>query len=219
MKKQLIISIGTGRSGSLSLSKFLSSQKKTRVLHEGRLDSHKIRKLIKWKHDEDELFKWLDFLINYDNQINYIGDTGMYYLTYIEKIIERYPDVKVIGMIRKKEAVINSFLKKTEGRNHWYKHDGGKWKFDKKWDDCFPKYNEEDKLKALEIYYDEYNEITKKLLNKFPQHVRLWKIEEFNTHKGKTEILDFIEYDLEREISKNYISNKNNFSIIKYGDL
>ena len=215
MKNQLIISIGTGRSGSLSLSKFLSSQKKMEVLHEGRLDSHKIRKLIKWGNDEKELFNWIEFLINYSNQINYIGDTGMYYLPYIEQIIERYPDVKVIGLKRKKEEVIQSFLKKTEGRNHWYKHDGKKWKFDKKWDDCFPKYNEENKSKALENYYDEYNDTAIKLMNKFPQHVRLWGIEEFNTYKGKKEILDFIEYNLERDISKNYISNKNNFSIIK----
>lgn len=215
MKNQLIISIGTGRSGSLSLSKFLSSQKKMEVLHEGRLDSHKIRKLIKWENDAKELFSWIDFLINDNTQINYIGDTGMYYLPYIKLIIEKYPDVKVIGLIRKKEEVIKSFLKKTEGRNHWYKHDGKKWKFDSKWDDCFPKYNEENKSKALENYYDEYNDTAIKLMNKFPKHVRLWGIEDFNTYKGKKEILDFIKYNLERDISKNYISNKNNFSIIK----
>ena len=52
-------------------------------------------------------------------------------------------------------------------------------------------------------------------MNKFPQHVRLWEIEEFNKYKGKTEILNFIGYNLKRDISKNYISNKNNFSIIK----
>ena len=59
------------------------------VLHEGRLDSHKIRKLIKWRNDEKELFNWIEFLINYNNQINYIGDTGIYYLPYIKLIIEK----------------------------------------------------------------------------------------------------------------------------------
>ena len=41
MQKQLIISIGTGRSGSASLSSFLSAQKNMLVLHEGRLEKEK----------------------------------------------------------------------------------------------------------------------------------------------------------------------------------
>lgn len=44
MHKQLIISIGTGRSGSASLSAFLSEQKNMRILHEGRLDEKKNKK-------------------------------------------------------------------------------------------------------------------------------------------------------------------------------
>ena len=215
MKKQLIILIGTGRSGSVSLSQFLSHQESVRVLHEGKIEEKKIRTLIKWYNDETALLKWLEYLNDFNNDNLFYGDTGMYYLPYIKTIIEKYPEVKVIGLRRKKEEVIQSFLKKTEGRNHWYNHDGKKWKFDEKWDNCFPKYNEENKSKALENYYDEYNDTTIKLMNKFPQHVRLWEIEEFNTSKGKTEILNFIGYNLKRDISKNYISNKNNFSIIK----
>jgi hypothetical protein len=74
MKKQLIISIGTGRCGSVSLSKFLSAQRLTNVIHEGRIDHKKIRKLIKWDNDENELFKWLEYLISFDNS-KFIGDT------------------------------------------------------------------------------------------------------------------------------------------------
>ena len=57
------------------------------VLHEGRLDSHKIRKLIKWGNDEKNLFEWLEFLLSLDGN-KFVGDTGMYYLPYIEQIIE-----------------------------------------------------------------------------------------------------------------------------------
>ena len=59
MEKQLIISIGTGRCGSVSLSKFLSAQKHTNVIHEGRIDY--CSKLIKWTNDV-ELFKWFVFI-------------------------------------------------------------------------------------------------------------------------------------------------------------
>ena len=55
MEKKLIISIGTGRSGSASLSSFLSAQESMLFLHEGRLEKDKIRKLIKWENDEEEL--------------------------------------------------------------------------------------------------------------------------------------------------------------------
>ena len=57
MKKQLIISIGTGRSGSVSLSHFLTHQKKVIVLHEVKIAEKNIRKLIKWDNNQDELFE------------------------------------------------------------------------------------------------------------------------------------------------------------------
>ena len=140
MNKQLIISIGTGRCGSVSLSKFLSAQEYVSVLHEGRLDSHKIRKLIKWGNDEKNLFEWLEFLLSLDGN-KFVGDTGMYYLPYIEQIIEKYPQVKIIVMEREKEEVVKSYIKKTTGRNHWFDHDGKEWDKDDKWDPCYPKYD------------------------------------------------------------------------------
>jgi hypothetical protein len=207
-KKQLIISIGTGRSGSVSLSKFLSHQKSMRVLHEGRIDEKNIRKLIKWEEDDDELFAWLDYLHEYNHQNSFIGDTGMYYLPYISKIIDKYPDVKVIGLTRAKEEVVNSYLNKTEGRNHWNKHNGKDWETDAKWDPCYPKYNESDKRKALELYWEEYDRTTKNLQQQFPNHIKMWTIGEFNNKIGKNEILNFIGYKLERDTSSDYKLNQ-----------
>ena len=206
MKKQLIISIGTGRCGSVSLSKFLSFQKSTTLLHEGRLKSQNIRKLIKWENDDENLFKWLDFLLKLDNS-SYVGDTGMYFLPYIEKIINVYPDVKVIVMERDKIEVVESYLKKTSGRNHWYKHNGEEWDFDIKWDPCFPKYKYRNKEKALEEYWDDYYRTTSELTKKYPKNVKKWHIKSFNTIKGKNEILDFINYKLERIIDKEFKHN------------
>lgn len=206
MKKQLIISIGTGRCGSVSLSKFLSSQKSINFLHEGRLISHNIRRLIKWDNDHENLFNWIDFLINLDNN-KFVGDTGMYYLPYIEKIIEKYPNVKVIVMERKKNEVVNSYLKKTQGRNHWYDHNGNGWEIDNKWDPCFPKYDISKKKMALEKYWDEYQSLSSDLIKKYPKTIKKWTIESFNSSNVKNEILDFINYNLEREIDKDFKHN------------
>tara|TARA_B110000003_G_scaffold107739_1_gene110249 strand:- start:1688 stop:2368 length:681 start_codon:yes stop_codon:yes gene_type:complete len=207
-KKQLVISIGTGRSGSVSLSNFLSHQNSMRILHEGRIEEKSIRKLLKWEGDEDELFAWLDYLHEYNIQNSFIGDTGMYYLPYISKIIEKYPNVKIIGLTRLKEEVVNSYLNKTKGRNHWYKHNGKDWKIDKKWDLCFPKYNEPNKKRSIELYWEEYKLETEKLELIFPSNVKIWTIEEFNTISGKNKILDFIGYKLVRDTNSNFKLNQ-----------
>lgn len=207
MQKQLIISIGTGRSGSASLSSFLSAQKNMLVLHEGRLEKENIRKLFKWENDDDELFKWLDYLLNYDDNIDYIGDTGMYFLPYIDSIIKKYNNVKIIGLERKKKEVVDSFLKKTQGRNHWYSHTGEDWNLDERWDPCFPKYQIKNKQKAIEKYYDDYIKTTNNLKLKYPNNIKIWNLSNFNTSKTKNEILDFISFKNERIIEKDFVKN------------
>jgi len=206
MNKQLIISIGTGRCGSVSLSKFLSAQEYVSVLHEGRLDSHKIRKLIKWGNDEKNLFEWLEFLLSLDGN-KFVGDTGMYYLPYIEQIIEKYPQVKIIVMERDKEEVVKSYIKKTTGRNHWFDHDGKEWDKDDKWDPCYPKYDISNKEKALEKYWEDYKSQTDNLILKFPDKIKKWTIQSLNTLNGKNEILNFLNYNLDRNINQEFKHN------------
>ena len=206
MNKQLIISIGTGRCGSVSLSKFLSAQDKVSVLHEGRLDSRKIRKLIKWENDEDNLFEWLEFLLSLDGH-KFVGDTGMYYLQYIEQIIDKYPEVKIIVMERNKEEVVKSYIKKTKGRNHWFNHDGKEWEKDDKWDPCYPKYDNSNKQEALENYWEDYKNQTDNLILKFPEKIKKWTIQALNTTSGKNEILNFLNYNLDRNINQEFKHN------------
>lgn len=206
MNKQLIISIGTGRCGSVSLSKFLSAQDNVSVLHEGRLDSHKIRKLIKWENDEDNLFEWLEFLLSLDGH-KFVGDTGMYYLPYIEQIIDKYPEVKIIVMERNKEEVVKSYIKKTTGRNHWFNHDGKEWEKDDKWDPCFPKYDVSSKEEALKNYWEDYKNQTDNLILKFPEKIKKWTIQALNTTSGKNEILNFLNYNLDRNINQEFKHN------------
>ena len=213
MEKKLIISIGTGRCGSVSLSSFLSSQEKMHILHEGRLKNKRIRNLIKWEKDEERLFKWLDYLLYYNKNIEYVGDTGMYFLPYIESIIKKYNNVTIIGLIRNKKDVVDSFLKKTEGRNHWYIHNGEKWKIDERWDPCFPKYDIKEKRKAIEKYYDEYNKESKLLEERYPDKIKIWDLKDFNTIKTRNEILDFIHYNHERIINKDFKKNTRKKSI------
>ena len=44
-------------------------------------------------------------------------------------------------------------------------------------------------------------------LNMYPKTIKKWTIESFNSSNVKNEILDFINYDLEREIDKDFKHN------------
>ena len=77
--KKLIISIGTGRCGSVSLSKFLSSQKSTNFLHEGKLESHGIKGVAICSNDvknypEDSFENMIKFSKNNNFNFPYLFD-------------------------------------------------------------------------------------------------------------------------------------------------
>ena len=73
------------------------------------------------------------------------------------QFINKYNNVKIIGLERIKKEVIDSFLKKTQGRNHWYSHNGENWNLDENGILVFLKPVEiKDKQKAIEKYYDDY---------------------------------------------------------------
>jgi len=131
----------------------------------------------------------------------------MYYLPYIEQIIEKYPQVKIIVMERDKEEVVKSYIKKTTGRNHWFDHDGKEWDKDDKWDPCYPKYDILNKEKALEKYWEDYKSQTDNLILKFPDKIKKWTIQSLNTLNGKNEILNFLNYKFDRNINQEFKHN------------
>ena len=131
----------------------------------------------------------------------------MYYLTYIERIIDKYPEVKIIVMERNKEEVVKSYIKKTKGRNHWFNHDGKEWEKDDKWDPCYPKYDNSNKQEALENYWEDYKNQTDNLILKFPGKIKKWTIQALNTTSGKNEILNFLNYNLDRNINQEFKHN------------
>ena len=78
---------------------------------------------------------------------------------------------------------------------------------DDKWDPCFPKYDVSSKEEALENYWEDYKNQTDNLILKFPEKIKKWTIQALNTTSGKNEILNFLNYNLDRNIYQEFKHN------------
>lgn len=210
MDKKLVFGIGTGRCGTVSLSKLLNSQKNSNFTHE-------IKPLLPWKFSKNEINKKLNQIIK--RKPDYVGDIAFYYLPYVEYIIKKYPHTKFICLKRDKNETVESYDNKTGLKNHWINHDGKKFMNDP-YDKCFPKNNDKSLLKKQLIsrYYDKYYSEVERLIKKYPNNILLFEMTYgLNTKKGINEILDFLEFPKNnRNIKKSIKSNKYNLFILLY---
>jgi hypothetical protein len=206
MSKTLIIGLGTGRCGSLSLSYFLNNQPGIKVLHEGAINyqAHPL----KWYNDHENVLKWIKNIEKLSDSSQYFGDIGMYFLPYVDFLIEQFPRSKFICLKREREAVIQSYLKWTQDHNPWYEYNREAWRKNNIWDDAFPKFNEPNKSKAVGLYWDMYYEEIDKLIKKYPQNICCFHTQLLNDINTRSDILDFIEYHGDRNLEGEYHTHK-----------
>lgn len=203
--KKLVIGLGTGRCGTVSLSHFLNDQPGAFVIHEGAYQDQRV--LFPWEGPPEKVLAWLNSLSGYAGENDWFGDTGSYYLPYVEAILAVYPDARFICFERDREGVMRSFSTKTGKRNHWYDHKGKKWQKDPRWDASFPKFEEPDKEQAIGLYWDLYHEQATTLSEKYPAHFRIFPMKIINTQEGRAALLDFIGYAGERVLDGEYVAN------------
>lgn len=182
MDKNIIIGLGTGRCGSVSLTTLLNLQKDFNITHEV--------SPAQWEFSNHILNHLLNILNNRKELI--VGDVAYYHLNYSEKILELLPNTKFPIMIRDKEETINSYMKKTLGRNHWSYNLSKGEKSDAYWDRTYPVYNLP-KREAIAQYYDDYYNECQKLINKYPNNFKLFEMKHALTSlSGQNELLSFL---------------------------
>ena len=201
----MIIGLGTGRCGTQSLSGFLSSQPGMTVLHEGTIKGRD--NPFRWEGDHERVRRWIDGLPDLLNRPAYCGDIGMYYLPYCEFLIAHRPDIRFVCLERDRSAVVESFLRRTQGRHPWMRHDGRQWRIDPVWDAAYPKFDEPDKAKAAGLYWDLYRAEVNRLIGLHPDRVRRFSTESLNSKEGMSGILDFIGYHGARRLEQPYCLN------------
>jgi|GEM_PF-480298 len=182
-EKRVVIGLGTGRCGTTSLAQLLSRQQDAYVTHE-RIP------ILPWLAQPGVVEGRIERLLA--EPFSLCGDVGFYYLPYAQALLDRFPTVRMICLQRERRATVSSYLRSTEGRNHWVEHDGSIWKPDPIWDGCYPSYNEPSKADAIGRYWDEYYYEAERLQAKYPDSFRVWPTQALNRKGGVDEILEFV---------------------------
>jgi len=184
-KSQIVIGLGTGRCGTMSLAYLLNWQENSKVYHE------KARNRISWQGDEKTIDKFLLWASEAAKQKRLVGDVAFYYLNYVEYLLSLNPNIKFVCLQRDRASTVTSYMKHTKDMNHWMLHDGTRWQ-KSSWDHCYPKYEVLSKEKAIEQYWDDYYLIANELQTKYPDSFRIFKTATLNTEAGQRAILAFI---------------------------
>lgn len=168
-KKPIIIGIGSGRCGTVSLSKLLDIP-------------HEPRPLLPWIVS-DRLFKKHLPLLEAEG-----GAVALYYLNYIDKLFEEYGDrLKVVCLQRDVEKTTESFIRKTQGKNYWRDNIN-------EWSDVFP-YINNNIWGCISTYWHNYYTECFKLEKKYKNQFKIFHINELNCETGQKEIMNFCGVD------------------------
>lgn len=144
--KNIIIGLGTGRCGTVSLTNLLSLQDSCVANHEYRMKNQ----ARVWGNNFTALKEYID-----NKSEKFVCEVSFYNLPEVDRLIDRYNNVKFIIMKRDKQETIDSYMKKTIGRNHWQEHDGTRYRYCE-WDSAYPKFNGNDKADSIGMYWDMY---------------------------------------------------------------
>ncbi len=209
---RIIIGLGTGRCGTVSLAALLTLQQYTHATHELMLLPHKF--------NERKFEVYMRKLSN--RKVRIPADVALWNLPYVTAILAEYHSTKFICLKRDKEQVIKSYMAKTPKRNHWTRFDSEHWS-DEKWPNerknrkcpyssCYPKFDA-DKERAIELYCDYYEVVSEMYEQAFPDNFRIFPVEDLNTRDGCESILSFAGYSfpemtIKVGIHRNAILNK-----------
>ena len=189
-KHGIVLGIGSGRCGTLSLAKLLNSQPNSHVTHER-------RPLLPWSSDCRERLVAERVASLRGNSSYLVGDVASFYLPYVEELIRQVPDIRIIALKRDCEEVVKSFCDWSDQAHsvradHWSEQPAGELSRDPVWSTIFPKYRAESREAGVRRYWHEYYERVSELRKRFPDNIREFDVEQaLNTEAGQRELLAF----------------------------
>ncbi|KKN52251.1 hypothetical protein LCGC14_0614710 [marine sediment metagenome] len=178
--RKVIIGLGSGRCGTMSLQRLLNSQGNSKVTHENLP--------IPWDNEPDVAEQRIEELLELDADI--IGDVGYYWLNHVERMLQAASNTKFICLKRKRQEVIESMWAFSRGLNvhpikEWYR--------------MYPRYDT-DRKTAIGLMWDDYYIISERLQEKHPGQFRIWDTDALNSKTGVEAILDFVEIPKENQV-------------------
>ena len=181
-KPQIIIGLGTGRCGTVSLSHLLNSQADSNFTHE-------CQPRLPWEKN----MKLFDEFVEIQNKKkeSFVGDVSFYHLPYVEEFLKIKKDIKFVCLQRDKDDTVKSYLKKVGERNHWQ----NKGVIDP-WDKHYPTFeNNLSKKQCVEEYWEEYYSMAYAYNWCYSDNFRVYKTEELNEEKSVLNLLEFCGFD------------------------
>jgi hypothetical protein len=163
---QLVLGLGTGRCGSTMLAHLFASA-------EGSLVTHENPPLIFWKPEEDQIQFHLERFARLLQYHALVGDVAHWWINVIDRILLKFPDIKLIGAIRDVEECAMSFMRikgyGSRSLNHWVPYGTGKW-LTHHWDPTYPSYKVPSNI-GLSLDYFKYN-LVRQYISNYNNHLR-----------------------------------------------
>lgn len=180
VQKKIFIGLGTGRCGTTSLAHVLNNPGGCQITHE----SEAIRTGMTWAFREEGAAKALQELESRGRPVS--GDVAFYYLPYVEWMALKRPDATFVCLKRDRSETVESYMRKTEERDHWTIL----CDMADPWDRLYPKFNTRDKREALGMYWDMYYGEAKRLEDKGIR-IKTFEMSCLNSEEGIREIMAF----------------------------
>ena len=213
--RRVVIGLGSGRCGTRSLAELLGAQRDCRAEHEmlvgGSMLSWEARQLAGKQHripDSAADWRLQRVLQQYDvfdrwgtGTAAAVSSSALAYAhEYLTLDAERSsteesrkPSLRIVVLRRPADQVVRSFLRKTEGRNHWQHVDewgpgiGPRWARDRTWDATFPNMQAPpatsepgaatgvwSKADAIRAYWELYYAVAEGLARRHPSRLRVF---------------------------------------------
>ena len=187
----MFIGIGTGRCGTVSLSKIIGGCDGCCVFHEAHWQQkqHKSNRPLPWAFDQNLAEERINNMKKREGMFSLFGDVAFYYLNYLDYFIEKYPNLKIVHIRRDKKLVVDSYLAKTSEEYDYDNWTEGAKNASGIWTPCFPKYKVSSKREGIGLYYSEYINATKKYKNRMLEI----DVEDINTLEGQGKIFNYLE--------------------------
>lgn len=204
MKNKVIFGLGTGRCGTVTLANLLNNQPGINARHESLFG------LASWRFNEH----YLKLLI--DQVESGVNDIAFYNLPYVYNLSKYFLSAKFVCLKRSKDQTVNSYMIKTDGRNHWTSGKG-EWNADGIWDKCYPTYPF-DKKTSIALYWEEYYYIANRLERLMPDRFRVFDMYYvLNTESGQRTLFEFLGLDnykiiLNNRMNVNYVGSAHDFN-------
>ena len=146
---RVVLGLGTGRCGTLSLARLLDRQPGAKVLHEPEIDQD----FFPWDASPEQrrtlVARHYELLRGWHRPL--VGAVHYAYLPYAEEYLAQDPQTKLIVLRRPRAEVVQSWLRFTPGTNHWQPPPH---RPQNRWERSFPSYPDAaDKATAIGLYW------------------------------------------------------------------